>query len=323
MIEIKLEEILPHLSLQNQKKYEDYYSFSCPFHKEKNNSFVLYNNGFGKCFACNEQTNIYKLTKFLTGKSVYQILNIKNTEYRTFLFNKENNRINESIKKKYEYLENKSFVIKGKLLNVFDNEEALSYLRQRNITNEIIKDFNIKCCNMLTINNTFLKDRIIIPIYENNKIIAYEARDYTRKQEKKVIYPRGSSVNSLLNIDNLNKKELLHVVEGFMDIPLIYSYISKNVTCLFGASITKRQIELLNEFEVCLIPDIDSSGENTISILDKMLDKEFYIAKLKKSKDCGEANLNEIKEAIDNKVLSNDYMLNKYDMKYKNIDLNW
>jgi DNA primase len=124
---------------------------------------------------------------------------------------------------------------------------------------------------------------MMIPIYEKGKLISFEARDIYDKQHweekikkagknpddysyKKVLYPKSSSVNTLYQLDELNKNEKLYVVEGLMDvISLRTNAFFANSTCTFGATITERQFYLLSQFkEIWLIPNNDGPGLNVI-----------------------------------------------------------
>jgi 5S rRNA maturation endonuclease (ribonuclease M5) len=97
-------------------------------------------------------------------------------------------------------------------------------------------------------------------LFENNKEIF--SIELTYLLQKKVLYPKGVSINTtIFNIDNLDRKKPLYVVEGFGSVPKIYLNISKNVTCTFGAVITEDQMDYLKEFkEILLLNDNDFAG---------------------------------------------------------------
>jgi len=324
-MEIVVDKVVSLLNLSNLKDFSNYYSFLCPFHNEKNNSFIIYKNtGKYICFSCGEEGSLYDLVKRLTGKSIYKFLGINYNNY-TFInsLNRDKDKDNSRFKKIQE-IKNKDIVIENSFKSVYDNKQVLDYLYSRDVNESIINDFNIQYTEYSLINGTKFYKRIITPIYYNNKILSYEGRDYTRRQLPKVLYPKNTSVNNcILNIDKLDINNTLYVVEGFMDIIKIYKYISKNVTCIFGAKISDYQIELLKQFkEFVIIPDNDEAGEATILKLEEYMDKEFYIAKLDKSKDCGDASIEEIEVAIKNKKLSVDYFIDKNDLFSKE-NISW
>lgn len=312
---IDIKQVVSLLNLSNLKDFDNYYSCLCPFHNENNNSFIIYKNtGKYICFSCSEEGSLYELVRRLTGKSIYKFLGIN---YNNYTFINSLNRNNDSDRlKKIQEIKNKNIIVDNDFKSVYTNNQVLVYLYSRYVTDNIIQDFKIQYVDYTLINGTKFYKRIIVPIYYNNKILSYEGRDYTKRQIPKVLYPKNTSVNNcILNIDNLDRNETLYVVEGFMDIVKIYNNISKNVTCIFGAKISDYQIDLLKQFkEFVIIPDNDKAGETTILKLEEYMDKEFYIAKLNKSKDCGDADLKEIEEAIKNKKLSVDYFMDKNDL---------
>ena len=88
-------------------------------------------------------------------------------------------------------------------------------------------------------------------------------------KQSKVLYSPDSKVKTTLwNIDNLDFNSILYIVEGLGSIPKIYNYITKNVTCTFGSSVTEEQIECLKKFKkIIVLPDFDEAGEKMVEHL--------------------------------------------------------
>ena len=317
-----LSDVLRYLPLRNVKSTSSGITAICPFHKEKNNSFGITNEGAVRCFACHYTNNLRGLVKDLLGQSIEDVLGIDKISNSQFLFKQS---IIEQTKKDFsKKIDNKNFIIYGEFKSIYDDVSCIKYIKDRRLSNRFIKDFNISYAENVKINNTIFKNRLIIPIIEDKKIIGYEGRDVLGYQKPKVLYSKNTSVNTLLNIDNLKYNELLYVVEGSMDLNIIYQYISRNCTTVFGIAVTKRQAYLLSKFKkIIVIPDNDDGGERFISILDELLDKEFYISKLKESEDPGKSSILELQEAIINKIESKDYFLSKYNVLKKPKVISW
>ena len=334
-MKVELNEIIPYLGLSKLTDKGNYYQSCCPIHNDSNPSFVIYKNSYHyRCFSCGENGHVYQLLEDLTGKSVYTTFNLKRSDYRSRLFSKP---VDIEKPKKF-YNKDISFSISGNYYNVYDNVDVLSYIRKKNITDKFIYDFNIRYMykakvesqrinekDQIEKSDIKLHNRLLIPIIENKKIINYELRDFTEKSKVKCLYIKYCPTNTLFNIDNLDRNKPLYVTEGISDLPQIYTYISKNCTAPFGISITDNQIKLLNEFkQIIFLPDNDEQGLNFISKLYEVLDREFYIALLDADiEDPGKATLRQIKKAIENKIISVEYFLKKYQLLNKKEEIKW
>jgi DNA primase len=126
-----------------------------------------------------------------------------------------------------------------------------------------------------------------------------------------VLYPHGSSVNTLFETWKLDKSEPLYVVEGLMDLAALREDDGfKNSTAVFGAAITSRQAYLLKEYDVYYLQDADEAGEHTIRTLKSKLETFHYLSKNKVDymkdhgfKDMGDVNksglsIGELKEKL-------------------------
>ena len=307
----------------DMKEHPSYFLGKCCFHNDKTPSFSIHKDGYYKCFSCSETGSLNKLVYKLTGKSIYKFFNI--TDINSFHFEnsikdiKDNNKLRDSF-------EVKEVEVKGNLLDIKESKDIklIEYVNKRNLSNYFIDYFDIKYCTYCKVNGTEFRNRIMIPIYDDGRLTGYEGRDFTKSQKPKVLYNKGTNVSTLFNNDNLNRNETLILVEGIMDLPLIFSEITENVTCLFGAVITNKQKKLLNEFkEVTYFQDHDLAGDNSVKELDNFIEKEFYIAKSdKEGQDPGDLNIEELKNCLDHKVKSIDYFLEKSEL-FKKEEIKW
>jgi 5S rRNA maturation endonuclease (ribonuclease M5) len=261
---------------------------------------------FHHCFSCDFKGTIETLVKKMTGKTLYEFLNIEDPRSFDFVSSLKNqNQNNSSINRK-----TRLNMKKGRLYSPLENKTVMSYLKSRHINKPFINDFEITYCEYIEINKTKFKNRIMIPIVENEIIVSYEGRDYLKTQTPKVLYPNKSFVSTFFNIDNLNDQKELIIVEGIMDIPQIYTHITKNVTTIFGVNISKGQLELLKNFKdksIILLFDNDKAGREAISKIDDFIDYEYKIAFLNEGQDPGSASLQEIENALKNAKVAGNY----------------
>jgi hypothetical protein len=310
--------ILDNLGLNRIEESSSYFKFSSPFREDKNPSMVLYKkNLFCIDFASGYRASLFKLVKDMTGQTLYTYTDIDPKKFSSNIFK------SSLIGEKISFPERrKSLVIEGKLSSVESYDEALNYCNERNVFKEFRKDFDIKYSPFTKINGTTFSKRLCIPVIENNKLVSMEGRDVTRKQKTKVLYPKGGSVSTLFNIDNLKRDEPLVVVEGIMDIPKIWKYFTKNITTTFGIMITNKQRELLNTFsDVILFPDGDEAGRRMISEFDNFYEGEFRVAYIE-GVDPGDAFMKDVEKVILNPISSVNYFLEESQLfeKKKNIN---
>lgn len=124
-------------------------------------------------------------------------------------------------------------------------------------------------------------DRYNFPIYgEDRTLKSIEMRypltgkesEQFRKTVKKCLYPKRSSVNFLYESYELDTNKKLYVLEGLMDCLAFRSLtgIIQNTTSIFGASITKHQMEELCKFkEICYVYNNDEAGLDSVNNLKK------------------------------------------------------
>lgn len=304
---IDLQTLIKMLGL-NMKEKTGYFHGLCPFHQEDNPSFSIKKEGFYKCFSCGESGSLSKLIYKLTGKSAFKFLNINDVP--SYHFQQIAHKPIEKIRDSFDV---KPIEIIGVFKEVRNNSYVYSYLKQRNLTDKFIDDFNIKYVDYCKINKTEFKKRIMIPIYENKILTGYEGRDYTKMQKPKVLYNSGASVSSLFNYDSLDKNRQLIVCEGLFDIPLIYTYITSNVTHTFGSAISYKQKQQLKEFDdIIYFQDNDEAGDKAVLEFDKFYEKEFRIATPPNRKqDPGDLSQEEITLCLKDSKLSINYFLDK------------
>lgn len=115
-------------------------------------------------------------------------------------------------------------------------------------------------------------------VYEDGVEIKNDVLLYLLKP--KVLYPKGASIisHTIFNEENLDTTKDLYVVEGTGSIPKIWSNISRNVTSLFGAEISDKQLQILNKFKkIIIIPDNDEAGDSMVWKLGTSLENVWLL----------------------------------------------
>jgi hypothetical protein len=202
-------------------------------------------------------------------------------------------------KKRYGVL-----VEEARIVPVTNDAEAYRYCLSRGIDEHEIIEWEMTYARRCRIRNvdapapgTLLAKRLLIPIKEKGEVWSVECRDVTRRDDKKVIYPRGCSVNTLFDLDRLDRHKPLIVVEGLMDLMKVRR-VYANSTCTFGIGVTSRQAKLLNEFDrVILLPDSDRGGDEFIVVVADLYERELWVARVPE-KDPGESTLEHIGKSI-------------------------
>ena len=272
----------------------------CPFHQEKTASFhVDDTKGFYYCFGCQAKGNIFTFLNEMEGVSFFDAvkalsemagipLEIDDDKKRMTTSNEEQRLININ-EIASEFFRKYLFSTKGSI--------ALSYLRDRGLSLEIIKEFQLgfspsrpdDLTNFLKsqgYNEQFIeksglafkpenkplvdrfRNRIMFPISDsNNNVVAFGGRSlntaygakYINSSETK-IFKKGSLLFNLKNAQKSKKKDPLIVVEGYMDVISLANNSIKNAVAPLGTSMTKEQLQLI--WRACEEPILLLDGDN-------------------------------------------------------------
>lgn len=277
-------EILMRLGAILTAAKEDQIFVKClnPEHDDSHPSMsVSLSKGVCHCFSCNYAKKLTSVYFDLTGHSIYKDLGIA----RTFQFRRAYNDPAPD----FSMLPETDFVFKGNLSKVDTSESSLAWVKKRGFNPAFCSRNNIYfAADCFTYKKSdpqdkksqmYLKNEIIIPIYEQGKLISFEARDTEGKEAwenslrkngkdpsqfkyKKVLYPKHSSINTIYEYDKLDKNEPLYITEGLMDMfSLRTEKEFKNSSCLFHNTPTERQLYLLRSFkEIIYVTDNDLPG---------------------------------------------------------------
>ena len=274
-----------------------------PFKNEKTPSFTVNDEkGFYHCFSTSEHGNIFdfimKTQNLKFGESVKTLANLAGM--RPYTFSKKDE---EREKNWQHYVSIYSKYIEfyhDALLKNSNSELAKNYLKNRNVTIEEVKKFNIgyveKNPNFYEkikdkFDEKFLKEcglfyfdekkkqyverfraRVIFPINSiSDQPIAIGGRTIQNDnyQAKYINSPETQFFKKGNNLYNINRARKLSnsidqvfLVEGYMDVVGLSKNGVENAVANLGTALTERQILMLGQFfnEVIICFDGDESG---------------------------------------------------------------
>lgn len=281
----------------------DYFLLKCPFHDDSNPSAVIYKDKhLFKCFVCAENYSFSYFYYRLKGKPW--------NEHQDFYL-----RQIPVVRQTMTIKERQTFCIsEGVVTSVYDNAKALSYCRNRGVSNEFMQQFRFQATDLckLSVGNgrsSIWCNRLLIPIDFECVPYSLEGRDYTRRQLPKCLYPRGCKTDVCFNQDALDKSKTLIVCEGIMDIHKIWTGITRNVTCTFGVSLSQKQKDFLCDVkDLILFIDDDEAGYKSVSTFEKFMRYDFKVAVVR-GHDPGDSPLAQLNDAIANAVLWIDFLI--------------
>lgn len=269
----------------------------CPFHKEKTPSFsVKPDEQIFTCFGkCNFTGDVFTFVERKEGVSRLEAIKILADRVGIKIDNTEVKKVNTKFQTYYEINDTVNKYFKNTLLSK-EGTEALKYLTERNMSKELINEFNIglsssnKLYSILSkkykkedlydiglikqINGNFydtFQNRIIFPIIdENNNIVAFSGRKYLSDDLKddhlpKYLHSKESEIfkksGILYNINNADtfirqSKEIV-LTEGFMDTIRMSSIGYKNVVALMGTAFTKEHLDKILKYKCKVILNLD------------------------------------------------------------------
>jgi DNA primase len=258
IIEI-LEDILGDYKMHND--YKGQISFDCPVCSYeikgldtgdgKGNLEVNYKYNVYKCWSCSESHDthgsVYKLIKkYGTPRQLkkYQLLKPEENEDQP-------KKIYKQVKLPKEFI---SFSDVSKGLTLLPQyRQALNYIKKRNITEEIIKKFNIGFCY-----DGEYANRIVIPSYdENGKINYFIARSYLTNVKLKYKNPEAEKEQIIFNEHLINWDNPIYIVEGPFD-----SIFLENAIPMLGKKLSEKLSIKLYETAKKIIIVLDGDAWN-------------------------------------------------------------
>ena len=276
----------------------------CPFHSEKTPSFVVSpSKQIYHCFGCGA-----------SGDAIKFIMEIEKLTYPEAI-----EKLASMYNFKLEYTKGNSFVHIDLLervnsfyiSNLYKNQNALNYLKQRGLFDSTIEKFQLgyapssqeqfKFFRNANLNKKDLIElgvlndsgeyprlieRITFPIFsQNGKIIAFGGRTITNHPAKYINFTNTKIFNKSKTFYGLNfarehilRSKRVIITEGYMDVIMLHQAGIQNAVATLGTALTREHLPILRKLnpKVTLSYDSDTAGINAALKASKLLYKEYF-----------------------------------------------
>ena len=273
----------------------------CPFHDENTASFsVAPSKQIYHCFGCNVGGNVFSFVMEYQKVSFPEAVKYVAEYYSIKIELRENDYKSEMNTALYELHDIATQLYQNNLFSKAGNQ-ALSYLYERGLSEDIIRQFkigystdswdqlvnnvkgkgfakkNIHQSGLFTLSNKGIFDRfrsrIMFPIFHSSgKAIAFGGRIFNSDDPAKYLnspetplYHKGSVLYGIqATRDSIRKSGYAVLVEGYMDFLKLYQGSVSNILAISGTAFTKKHVSTLNRItkKVVLFYDGDDAGSN-------------------------------------------------------------
>jgi len=252
----------------------------CPFHNEKDPSFIVSpSKQIWHCFgACDEGGDIFSFVMKMEGIDFPEALQLLADKAGVALKKQDP----QTISKKQQLLELHERAVKYfvKCLSVY--KPAQDYLKKRSLRKKTIKAWRLGYApikNKIKHRNlAMFRDRIMIPIFDfNGRVIGFTGRIMPDNPQADKIGKYINSPDSLIYKKSLvlfgldkakeyiRKTDKTILVEGNMDVICLHQYGFKNAVGSSGSALSQDQLQSLSRLSKNLILcfDMDEAGKKT------------------------------------------------------------
>jgi len=195
--------------------------------------------------------------------------------------------------------------------NLYKNQNALNYLKQRGLFDSTIEKFQLgyapssqeqfKFFRNANLNKKDLIElgvlndsgeyprlieRITFPIFsQNGKIIAFGGRTITNHPAKYINFTNTKIFNKSKTFYGLNfarehilRSKRVIITEGYMDVIMLHQAGIQNAVATLGTALTREHLPILRKLnpKVTLSYDSDTAGINAALKASKLLYKEYF-----------------------------------------------
>lgn len=287
----------------------------CPFHNDHNPSLSIdEETGIWRCWVEGISGDIIDFYQRITGKSfIDSVLDIAKSQNIKI-------EISEELKKELQY-KKALYTVNGNIAKLYQkalsqNKEGQDYLRSRNFTMDIIKQFKIgyipsfklsdlgdkyipflKEASLINSNengnvyNYFSTHRISIPFFDaNGNIVGFSSRVTNNDLKPKYLHSHTNKIfkkDELLYAynfakDTIKETKSVILVEGNIDCIRAHQYGITNCVALCGLSLSEKQINLLKtDVKNYYIILEDNKGENALDRLYDIITNASYWSNVK------------------------------------------
>lgn len=177
--------------------------------------------------------------------------------------------------------------IKNFYIGYASNYGLLRFLSRQNINKNVLELSGLAGKNLDNSYYEIFRNRIIIPIINNNKVIGFTGRSIDQQEPKYLNIKKNPLFNKkqlLFGLDHakkyIYKKNLAILVEGQFDVITMHSHGYKNTVGFLGSAININHINLLKRWcnKVILFLDNDKAGKDAVNKSKKLfLQNNFKI----------------------------------------------
>lgn len=280
------------------KKGKNYFGV-CPFHQDTDPSLsVSPERQIYTCFSCGATGNVFNFIMDYENLTFPEALKIVADKSGINVNIKTNTKKDDTSNPLYEMYEFTQRLYQNNI-NTELGSNARNYLTNRNLSNDIIKEFEIgfalKERDVITkallqkgfshdqllksglVNkneygyNDIFYNRIMFPIHNQfGKIVGYSGRSYDSdigakyiNTQETEIFKKGEIIYNYHRAREASRqKDYVIIMEGFMDVIRAYSVGITNVVGTMGTAVTKEQALLIKRMarDVFLCFDGDNAG---------------------------------------------------------------
>lgn len=280
----------------------------CPFHNDTNPSMsVSREKQIYKCFSCGASGNIFTFVRDYEHMDMKDVLELLAAKVGITISNNSVSRKTTKYDKLYEIYELANKFYQNNI-NTKDGQKAKEYLKNRGITEEIIKEFEIglsldnmdsltkvltkKGYDIYTLdkiglssnNHDLFINRIMVPIHDiNGKTVAFSGRVYNKQSDHKYVNTKETEIfkkgHLLFNYyrckEEARRNKYVIIMEGYMDVFRAFSIGAKNVVAIMGTALTEEQTNLIKKLSnnVYLCLDGDDPGQKATLSVGEQLEK--------------------------------------------------
>lgn len=280
----------------------------CPFHNDTNPSMsVSREKQIYKCFSCGASGNIFTFVRDYEHMDMKDVLELLAAKVGITISNNSVSRKTTKYDKLYEIYELANKFYQNNI-NTKDGQKAKEYLKNRGITEDIIKEFEIglsldnmdsltkvltkKGYDIYTLdkiglssnNHDLFINRIMVPIHDiNGKTVAFSGRVYNKQSDHKYVNTKETEIfkkgHLLFNYyrckEEARRNKYVIIMEGYMDVFRAFSIGAKNVVAIMGTALTEEQTNLIKKLSnnVYLCLDGDAPGQKATLSVGEQLEK--------------------------------------------------
>lgn len=272
------------------------YKACCPFHNEKTPSFMVSETKqIFKCFGCDKSGDVIQFIEFIENVDFVEAVKILAEKLNMKI--PEDNINNDSGKNNYHAIlkDINTEAARYYYKKLISSPNILEYLKNREVSAEMIKDFGLGFSDssgeLLTILkkdfsekalldsglfvmrnnqlNSRFWNRVMFPIFDvRNKVIAFGGRQLDDYGPKYLNSPETAIFSKKENLYAFNlakkniKNESVFLVEGYMDVIKLHQFGYRNTVASLGTALTSEQVKLMKKVasRLFIIYDSDDAG---------------------------------------------------------------